>query len=270
MKINFNGNLNGMGKNSFLNFNRVNQSLLNKIENKNENKSGKSQRRDVVTITAQGKANNLMDRLMKQRVKITEQKNELITSTIEKGGSMDSIKSQLESYEEQMKNIDKQITDMMTEEMEKQIKNPYKQEEKEPKTEQDIQNERLEGVASLAANFKQAKATNYIKNRIDGDARVLKSEIETDKKRLGSSKSARDIIAKKESQLAGMEENSRKLASEISDNLAFSYDEVTQNNKHPEVTPKTEMEKQAEEAKAKKNSMLGAITEKAKENSEVK
>lgn len=201
--------LNSIRQSHLLHIQRINQGLA---KQGGFEKSARAERRDIVSISPQGRASNLLEKLIKQKLSITDQKNSLIGSTLEKGGSLDTIKSQMEAYEEQLKAIDSQITDLMAKQAERQGTKPKRSDLF--KTEEEQQNAALEKLAfGISTDFKQAKTIHSVKSRLDGDARVLRSEIATDKSRSGST-------AYKEAQLAEMEKKSLRLGSQLSDRLA--------------------------------------------------
>ena len=84
---------------------QINRSAANKA-GVSTTESSEEARRDTFTLSARGKTMDLINSLMKQKMDITDRKNSLIASTIEKGSSMETIKSQLEAYDEQLENID--------------------------------------------------------------------------------------------------------------------------------------------------------------------
>lgn len=199
-----------------------------------------NQRRDTVAFGAKGRMNRLLENLMKQKASIEEQRKSLIGATLEKGGSLDSIKSQLEAYEQQMKNVDEQIAEMMAKEVEKQAEKMRPPDDEGPKTEEEIQNERLANITELSTELSQAKTVSSVKTRVDGQARVLKAEIELDKMHAGSSAGAKEFIAKKEAKLVGVERQSRKLASQIAKKLNDTTEKIAENAKPQDVIKETE------------------------------
>ncbi len=242
MNVNF-----SIGQNNLFNAHRINQNIAKQNGNGSYEQFSKAERKDGVTISPQGKRNSLLKSLMEQKTRIIEQKNSLIGSTLEKYGSLDTIKLQLENYDEQMKNIDNQIAEMMAKEMEKQTEKLEKQNDSKPKTEEEIQNERLAGVVSLAGDLQQTKTISSVQSRAEGDARVLKSEIELDKMRAGSSPGAKEMIAKKESTLAGLEQKVMDLTSKVSDKLSDIVENIDYLNKPQEILPDNETESKMEE-----------------------
>ncbi|MEG2349436.1 MAG: hypothetical protein RSB57_02855 [Hungatella sp.] len=235
MHINF-----GISPGNMTSFHRINQSIAAKNGHRGSELLSKADRRDRAIISPQGQKNNLLEQLMKQKTNITDRKNALISSTLENGGTLDTIKSQLKSYDEQMKSVDEQIAELMTKEMEKQAEELKKQADSTPKTEEEIQNERLANITSLSSDLEQAKVIRSVQTGIDGDARVLKSEIALDKSRSGSSPAAAEFITKKEALLADMQHRSLDLASQISEKLSDVIEKADDINKPQETVPSEE------------------------------
>ena len=224
-----NVSFNSVGQNSFLNVYRVNQSIARQNNNDDTLQLVKNLSKDSVTISPQGKAKNFLENLMKQKMNITEQRKSLISRALEKGDTMDSIKSQLEAYDDQLKNIDNQIAEMMTKEMKKQAEKVKEQyDNNKPKTEEEVENQRLTAVSALSIDLRQAKAINAVKMKIDGESRVLKSEIKIDKGRGLSVKA-------KEDKLVDMKQKSSNLISKITDKLADISEKADSINKPQEI-----------------------------------
>ena len=178
---------------------------------------------DLAFISPQGRKGSLIETLMKQKMSITDQKNSLISSAKKDGRSMDSIKSQVEAYEKQLKEIDQQMTEAMAKEMEKQAEKSKKDDE--PKTEQEIENERLANVMDLSQGLQKAEVTDSVKNRVDGEARVLKSEIELDQMYNPSAD-----VADKEAEVAELEKKSAELLSDVGEIVAETAEKAEEQN----------------------------------------
>ncbi len=215
-----NANVNlGTGHNLF-HVNAVNRSVGDEsqnigVEKINENK-------DNATISPTGKAVNFLESLLKQKQNIQERKNELIGGTLEKGGNISDIEAQLDLYDEQLKNIDEQIAEATAkslEESEKENKNKIDLYEK-PKTESEIQSERLHNIMSLSSTMEQAETIETVKGRIDGEANVLKSQIKTDGDRASESKIDR---------VAELEARSADIMGQVSEKVGEVTEEVNEN-----------------------------------------
>lgn len=222
MKLNFNP----IVQNQIFNVYRINQSAVQK-NGKIGDASAEKGRKDVAFISPQGKRESLIEMLMKQKMNIMEQKDSLISSAKKEGKSMESIKSQLEVYEKQLKDIEDQISKAMTKEMEKQAE---KKKKDEPKTEQEIENERLANVMDLSLGLQKAEVISSVKARVDGEAHVMKSEIELDKMHDPSEETSKELIKRKESQLADLEQKSNELISDAGEIIGETVKKAEEQN----------------------------------------
>lgn len=223
------------GQSNIMNVYRINESSAARNSNRNVAQVLKVERKDIVTISPQGRLNNLLKNLMKQKEDIKVQKNSLINSTLESGGTLDTIESRLEHYDEMMKSVDDKIAEILANEMENRIEKPKKQEDSALKTKEEIQNERLANIADLSSDFKQTKVIHSVQTRVNGDARVLESEIELDKVRAGASTKAKEMIAKKEATLADIKEKSLELTSQVACKISDIVEKTNDNNKLQET-----------------------------------
>lgn len=163
--------------NQFLNAAAVNRSLSKDgtIANVQKDKN-----RDQVTLSPQGKAMSAIENLTKQKDAIMERKNALIGKTLENDGDMEAIQPQLDMYNEQLETIDKQIAQITAQQLEQAAK---KDEEKksdkadENKTEEQIETENLSNLANATKSIKDAELVSSVKNKVDGEVRVKKTEI---------------------------------------------------------------------------------------------
>ncbi len=229
MKLNFNP----VTQNQIFSAYRINQSAAAKT-GKAGIQAAEEGRRDLAMISPQGKQNSLIDTLMKQKMSIMEQKDSLISSTKKDGKSMDSIQSQLDAFEKQLKDIDQQIAEATTKEMQKQTEKGNK--DNKPKTKQEVENARLANVMDLSQGLQRAEAVSSVKARVDGEARVLKSEIELDKMR-GASEEA---LADKENKLSDLQNKSAGLVSDIGEILADVTEKTAEQNEMAAMKDKDE------------------------------
>ena len=219
-------NLNPIVQNQIFNVYRMNQSAVQKT-GKVGDASAEKGRKDMAFISPQGKRESLIETLMKQKMNIMEQKDSLISSAKKEGKSMESIQSQLEVYEKQLKDIEDQISKAMTKEMEKQAE---KKKKDEPKTEQELENERLANVMDLSLGLQKAEMVSSVKARVDGEAHVLKSEIELDKLHDPSEETSKEMITEKEGQLADLEQKSNELLSDIGEIIGETVEKAEEQN----------------------------------------
>lgn len=192
--------------------------------------SSDEERRDTFTLSAGGKAMNLINNLMKQKMEITDRKNSLIASTIEKGSSMETIKSQLEAYDEQLESIDVQITQAMARELEK--KEDKENDDATPKTQEELENERLNDIVTLSGDVRNVDMLDSLKTKVDHRISILESEISLDNGRMG----AADF---KKEELSDLKKKSSELAFDIGSRMVDIAEEIDENN---EKTPEEESE----------------------------
>ncbi|MBU5675314.1 hypothetical protein KQI88_02655 [Alkaliphilus sp. MSJ-5] len=224
MRVNMNIGM----QNNFFNVRHINQGLnQNNFAIKN---SEQQERKDTVSISSLGKASSLIESLIKQKQNITEMKNELIGTTLEKGGNMDSIKSQLECFEKQLKNIDEQIAQTMAEQSKRQAESQKEIAYKKPKTEEEIQTERLNSIVSLSSSLSQAQVVSSAKTKVDGESRILEMEIKLDESRGGAS-------ASKKERLADLQKQSANLTTQINKDLIEASEEIKDSNDNQLVKP---------------------------------
>ncbi|WP_010166278.1 hypothetical protein [Candidatus Epulonipiscium viviparus] len=89
------------------------QSQSNTSQNKSQN---------FFTISKQGKAMSVIDTLSKQKDKILEIKNELISQTLANGSSLVEIKSDLKSYDVEISKLEEKIAAERVKEREEALK----------------------------------------------------------------------------------------------------------------------------------------------------
>lgn len=199
---------------------QINRSAANKVGS--QSKSSGEERRDTFTLSSKGGAVNMINNLMKQKMEITDRKNSLIASTLEKGSSMEAIKSQLEAYDEQLENIDVQITQAMAKELEKKGE---KENDDAPKTREELENERLNDIVTLSGDVGNIDMLDSVKTKVDRRITTLESEISLDNGRMG----AADF---KKEELSQLKKKSAELASDIGLRMADIAEEIDENNEN--------------------------------------
>ena len=223
-------------RNTLINVHRVNQSLARQSGASN----GEDRRlnRDTVNISPQGKAASLIENLTKQKMAITERKDQFLASAVEEGQSMEAIQSQLDSYDEQIKNIDKQIAEITAKKMQEDAKKKQpKVQDNQPKTEEDIQNQKLANITELSMSLDKINTIDSIKTQVDGDIGVLESEIELDKMRANGMPGSLEQIEKKEALLSDMKAQSLDLTSDIGQELSEASKIIDKNNDLASMQP---------------------------------
>lgn len=197
------------------------------LQNKN---SASFANRDSVVVSSLGKYhNNQIKNLMGQKQLLLERKEKLINSTLERGYDVTSIQDILDSYEEQLKELDQQISQEIAKQNEKQLepmqssKKNYKQ-----KTKQEMEQEKISNLIELSSGMSQTKALQSSQTQVEGEARVLESEIKMDK---GKSIDT-EILAKNEEKLSQLQQKSAELTSKMVELSGEMLDKIDEHNKN--------------------------------------
>lgn len=168
-------NLNTRTQSNFINVQRINQSYRQTENTKNT--SEKQERKDIATISPKGKAMSMLETLMKQKQNLIDNKNQLISKTLEKGDSLENIKTQIQSYDEQLKMLEEQISKAMTEQTEKQEKD---EKTNKPRTKEEVEQEKLNHMITLSTDLSKTQTISSVKNKMEGQSRVWDREIKAD------------------------------------------------------------------------------------------
>jgi len=168
-------------------------SLNSNVANKSMNQNS-STNCDTLSISnsaknafsKQSQMSSMLDSLLKQKQNIIDAKNSLIERTTEKEESLSSIKDQLSEFEDQINTIDSQISSYMLEEKGKALGTDKKNDteaDNKPKTEREAQDAQLNNIVSLDTNILQIQVGSSIKDKLEGQSRVLVNEIKLDEAR---------------------------------------------------------------------------------------
>lgn len=156
----------------------------------------------------QSKMGGVIDSLLKQKQNIIDSKNSLIERTTQSSHSLDSIQDQLKDFDKQLQTIDQQIAKYSFEEQQKNLEDDQKAGQiDEPKTEQEIINERLHTIVAVSQDVNQMEVISSTRNKMHGEAKVLSKEIELDEARSGSaSASKHERLATIDAKISDMNE----------------------------------------------------------------
>lgn len=192
------------------NFDAVNNSIKNKINNTSSSKNNKSH--DRISISPQSKMMNIIENLSKQKENIIESRSNLVTRTIENGGDIKNIKDQLKLYAKQLQDIDKQIADIKAEQT-KSLFNKNKKEDNtthkidnENKTDAELEIEELSAIANISDNVKYSRKISLIKDNSEGEIRVKKTELNLEQLRIDNLES-KHLLSKKQAVVDGKVKN---------------------------------------------------------------
>lgn len=148
---------------------------------------GEERRQDCVDLSPMGRFQSRIESLMSQKQSIIEQKNQLIADTLDAGGDMKSIQSMISLYEEQISNIETQISQTMKEMMEDSLEeDEEKKKEEEPLTKEEQQRRQMNELTSASMDYERTGQIYSAYEHKLGEANVMASEIELDGSRGGS------------------------------------------------------------------------------------
>lgn len=175
---------------------RDNQSKLN---NEEGNQQG-NQQGDSVFISKLGKENSHIASLMKQKQFAMEKKQGLMSANKEKDSSPEELQEQLERrveelkvIEEEIRNLDSQIAKATSTQLEKEDEKKKDRDIKEPKTEEEVQSEKLANMTKSATDIEKAEAVLAVKKKVEGEIGILESEIKQDNLRFGSRTGKKEV-----------------------------------------------------------------------------
>ncbi len=183
--------------------------------------------RDTFSLSPYGKANSALSGLEKLKEQIQDRRDEYLSKATEEGQSADSIKAQLDSFDQQLKDIDKQIAQLT---IQQTMQNAAKEKQhttrtlyKQPKTRQEVENQRLADITNMSTGLQKAESMHSMKTQVDGDIGIKESEIELEKSRGGDTKEM-------EKDLAELQHRSTQLSAEINGQLNETLDEIEESN----------------------------------------
>lgn len=233
---------------------RVNNMISSyQINRSAANKEGvthkETERKDSFMRSTANNTNDFIQNLMKQKMDITDRRNALIADTRKNGGSMESIKPQLEALDEQLTNIDVQISQAMTKEMEKQ-KEKEEQKDDEPKTKEELRYEKMTDVVTLSTDARHVNLVDSVKGSIDGRIKTLESEIEMDNGRKVDTAST-GASAYKLEQLSELKQRSARLEADLGSRMADIANKIEKDK--DDISEKEAAAKEEDETEAAEN-----------------
>lgn len=172
------------------------QMAVQSVERSTARKSGKARerraeeerRQDRVSLNPMNRLQSRLENLMSQKQSIIEQKNQLIADTLDAGGDMKSIQSMISLYEEQISNIETQISQAMKEMMEGSLdeKEEEEKKEEEPLTKEEQQRRQMNEISSASMEHERIGQIYSAYEHKKGEANVLEQEIKLDGGRGGA------------------------------------------------------------------------------------
>lgn len=169
------------------------------------------------TFEKQSQPKSVLGELMERKQQILDQKYSLMGKTIEKGGSLQDIKSQMDAYDEQLKNIDEQIKSEMINQQDKEEKDDKAVSSQEPKTKEDADAAKLQSIVEGSANIEQAEIVHNTKVRMEREVTTLQSEMALDSGSILQSKT--DRVSELTAKINSLQENEQGMISDTTDKL---------------------------------------------------
>lgn len=175
-----------------------------------------SPNQDRVSISALGqKKNARLQSLMKQRENLLNRQEELRRQARDKDSDPDLIRRSLEVCEEQIRAIEQQIAQEIRQQSKPEAEKAQQPEKNEGKTKEELQRERLEQLTNLSTGLSQAQTIQSVQTKVEGMAKIRKSELELDRAYGGSEES----LARKEEEVADLEQRAASLTSQAMEKL---------------------------------------------------
>lgn len=153
---------------------------------KNENNSVK---KDSVTISEEARERlggwrersaSMIENLMEQRQKVQDAKSDLIGRTLEAGDDLATIKEQVAAFDEQMIEIDGQISMIEMQKREREQQEREEQLKEAAKTQESAETIQTTSLLASAQSLEQINALKQVKVPIENAHRRLKTELKND------------------------------------------------------------------------------------------
>lgn len=155
-------------------------------------KEGQERREDKVQISPNNQIQGRLDFLMERKQELIERKNELMAS----GADWDSIQAMVALYEEQISNVETEISQTLKDMVEEQLEKAEeeKQDGKDPETKEEQQMQYLNDLSNTSMDYKQASQVHKAHDQKEREANVLSMEVKLDDSRGGASNGKRERL----------------------------------------------------------------------------
>lgn len=175
----------------------------------------------------QDKKTSMLESLVKRKETLMENKNSLIERTMKNGTGIETIQAQLDEYDQQIKDIDEQISQTMIEDQKEALETKEKK-----KTEETTDNKNIEGqidkgtvhdFIQLDGTVEQMEQLHSLKTNMENQVRTIKSEMNLDSM-TGISRSS------KLGEISNLEKNIANINASAGEILNDVNETVQQNN----------------------------------------
>lgn len=179
-----------MRSNSILPSNAINRSIQNKLGNKNVEK-------DNATISPQGKMMQMIEQLQKQKENIIQRKNEFMNKAEENGLDSETIKAMQDVYEQQIEQIDEQISQIYAQETEDILEQEKKEDagiySKKDLTKEEQNIQKMQNISEIDNDISQAEKVHSIQEKTENQINIEEGNINTSELRIDNLESKKLI-----------------------------------------------------------------------------
>lgn len=179
-----------MRSNSILPSNAINRSIQNKLGNKNVEK-------DNATISPQGKMMQIIEQLQKQKENIIQRKNEFMNKAEESGLDSETIKAMQDLYEQQIEQIDEQISQIYAQETEDILEQEKKEDagiySKKDLTKEEQNIQKMQNISEIDNDISQAEKVHSIQEKTENQINIEEGNINTSELRIDNLESKKLI-----------------------------------------------------------------------------
>lgn len=200
--------------------------------------------RDMVSISQsarnafgkQDKQTSMLESLVKRKEALMESKNSLIERTMENGTGIETIQAQLDEYDQQIKDIDEQISQSMMEDQKEALETKGKDKKEAEETTADkniegqIDKSTVYDFIQLDGTVEQMEQLHSLKTNMENEVKTLKSEMSLDSM-TGMSHSS------KLEKISNLEKNINNINTSVGEILNNVNDTIQKDNQS-EVVPK--------------------------------
>lgn len=168
---------------------------------------------------------------------ITDVQNQIQKISENKNMSDEQKAERRKELQQQLQDLNKQLMERKIEiQKEKREKNAKSNGSNNVKESQDTMEFSVEGLISASNAMKQMRATNTVKTSMEGEARVLKSEIKMDKSRGVNTENKESRLAKVNEKVSDITEDINKQIADINNTLEEVEDKESDvEKKHDET-----------------------------------
>lgn len=179
-----------MRSNSILPSNAINRSIQNKLGSKNVEK-------DNATISPQGKMMQMIEQLQKQKENIIQRKNEFMNKAEESGLDSETIKAMQDLYEQQIEQIDEQISQIYAQETEDILEQEKKEDagiySKKDLTKEEQNIQKMQNISEIDNDISQAEKVHSIQEKTENQINIEEGNINTSELRIDNLESKKLI-----------------------------------------------------------------------------